>query len=112
MTSLQCYTEVLFNLLQIPIIKISKQHLTQIYRINRLVVKPSPITRNNHHKQKISGHNDDVSHRTNCKVGHIDQNVGDRTRHKLQDICNSTNKGVFFPFYDSIIVNGQENFKI
>jgi hypothetical protein len=37
-------------------------------RINRLDLKPSPIIRNNHHKQKIRGINDDdVSNRTGLK---------------------------------------------
>jgi hypothetical protein len=75
-------------------------------------VKSSPIGRNNHHKQKIRGPNDDVSNRTRSKVGHIDQNVGDRTRSKLQAVCNSTNKLVFFPLYDVITFKGQSNSKI
>ena len=74
-------------------------------------VKPSFINRNNHPKQKIKGPKDDVSYRTRSKVGHIDQNVGDRTRSKLQTICNSTNKGVFFPLYDVITFKGQGNLK-
>jgi hypothetical protein len=53
--------------------------------------KAKPITRNNHHKQKIRGPNDYESNRTTSKVDQIDQNVGDRTRSKLQVICNSTN---------------------
>jgi hypothetical protein len=52
-------------------------------RINRLDVKPSPITRNNNHTQKIRGPNDDVSKRTWSKVGHMGQNIGDSTRFKL-----------------------------
>jgi hypothetical protein len=52
-----------------------------------------------------------MSNRTRSKVPHTDQNVGDRTRSKLKAICNSTNKGVFFTFYDSIKIKRQENFK-
>jgi hypothetical protein len=80
-------------------------------RINRLGVKPSPITRNNRPIQKIRGPNDDISNRTRSKVGHIDQNVGDRIRPKLQTICNSTNKGVFFPLDDTLIFKGQGKLK-
>jgi hypothetical protein len=51
--------------------------------IKRLGVKPNTVTRNNHHKQKVRGTNDDLSNRTRSKFGHIDQNIGDRTRSKL-----------------------------
>ena len=74
-------------------------------------VKASPFTRYKHPKQKIRGPKADVSNRTRSKVGHIDQNVGDRTRSKLQAICNSTNKGVFFPLYDVITNKGPGTFK-
>ena len=57
--------------------------------INRLDLKPSPITRNNYPKQRVRGPNDDVSNRTRSKLGHIDQNVGDSIRSKLKAICNS-----------------------
>ena len=30
---------------------------------------------------------------------------------KLQDICNSTNKGVFFPLYEAITLRGQGKFQ-
>ena len=52
-------------------------------RINRLGVKPSPITRNNRPIQKIRRPNDDISNRTRSKIGHNDQSAGDRTRSKL-----------------------------
>jgi hypothetical protein len=61
-------------------------------RIIILTIFPSSMTRSNHHKQKIRGPNDDVSKRTMSKEGHIDQNVGDRTRSKLQATCTSTKK--------------------
>jgi hypothetical protein len=69
------------------------------------------MTKNNHHKQKTRGPNDDVSDRTRSKVGQIDQNIGDRTRSKLQGICNLSNKGVFLDLYDAINFKGQWNFK-
>jgi hypothetical protein len=40
-----------------------------------------------------------------------DQNVGDRSRSKLQGIFNSTSKEVLFPLYDAIIFKDQGNFK-
>jgi hypothetical protein len=60
--------------------------------------------------QKIRGPNDDISNRIRSKVGHIDQNNGFRARSKLQAICNSTNKGLLFPLYDTITFKDQENF--
>jgi hypothetical protein len=71
-----------------------------------------PITTNNHHKRKIRGPNDDVSNRTRYKLDHIDQNIGDRTRSKLQAICNSTNKDFFFPLKYHIIYRVQVIFKV
>jgi hypothetical protein len=69
------------------------------------------MNRNNHHTQRIRGPNDDSSYTTRSKEGHIDQNVGNRTRFKLQAKCNSTNPGVFFPLYDAITFKGQGNSK-
>jgi hypothetical protein len=74
-------------------------------------VKPSPISRNNHHKHKIWGPNYDVSSRTRSIVVGIDQNVGERTRSKLEAVFNSNNKGIFFPLHDAITCKGQGNFK-
>jgi hypothetical protein len=93
---------VLLDLQQMPIIKI---------RINRLDVKLSPITRNTYFNQKIRGPKDDVSNRTRSKIGHIDQDVGDRPSSKLQAIYKSTSKGFFFPLYDTITFKGQENLR-
>jgi hypothetical protein len=56
--------------------------------------------------------NNDVSNRTSSKLGHIEQNVGNRTRSNLQAIRHSTNKGFFFSFYDTITFKGQDNLKI
>jgi hypothetical protein len=67
-------------------------------------VKPSSITRDNHHKQKLRGVNDDVSNRSRSKVGQNDQDVGERSRSKLQAKCNSANKGVFFFCVKEIII--------
>jgi hypothetical protein len=79
--------------------------------INRLDVKSSTIIRNNNHKHKIRGRNDDVSNRTRSKVGHIDQNVGLRNRSKLQATYNSTKKAIFFPLYDVITFKAQGSFE-
>jgi hypothetical protein len=45
------------------------------------------------------------------KFGHTDQNVADRTRSKLQAICNSSSKEMFFPLYDAVMLKGQKNWK-
>jgi hypothetical protein len=55
--------------------------------------------------------NDDVASRTRSKIGHTDQNLGDRTRSKLQAICNSSSKEVFFPLCDAVRLKGQKNWK-
>jgi recombinational DNA repair ATPase RecF len=39
--------------------------------INILDTKPSHITRNTHHIQKVRAHNNDVSNRTRSKVGQV-----------------------------------------
>jgi hypothetical protein len=54
--------------------------------IKRLNEKSSTISRKNSYKQKMIGPNDDVSNRARSEVGHIHQNVGDRTRSKIQPI--------------------------
>jgi hypothetical protein len=52
-------------------------------------------------KQKIKGPNDVVSNRSRSKVvDHIDQNFGDGNSTRLQAICNSALKGVFFSLCD------------
>jgi hypothetical protein len=52
-----------------------------------------------------------VTSRTRSKFGHTDQNVADRTRSKLQAICNSSSKELFFSLYDAVMLKGQENWK-
>jgi hypothetical protein len=52
-----------------------------------------------------------VAHRTRSKTGHLEQNVGDRTRSKLQAICNSSVQEVFFPLYDVITLGNHANNK-
>jgi hypothetical protein len=41
------------------------------------------------------------------KSANFDQNVEDMTRYKLQAICSSTNKVLFFPLYGEIKFKGQ-----
>jgi hypothetical protein len=52
-----------------------------------------------------------VASRARSKIGHTDQNLGDRTRSKLQAICISSSKEVFFPLYDAVMLKGQKNWK-
>jgi hypothetical protein len=51
---------------------------------------------------EIRGSNVEALNITRSKVCHIEQNIGARTRSKLQAIFNSTNKVVFFLFHDAI----------
>jgi hypothetical protein len=52
--------------------------------INKLDVMPYNLPGNSHSRQKTRKHNNDMAHRTRSKTGHLEQNVGDRTRSKLQ----------------------------
>jgi hypothetical protein len=54
--------------------------------INKVDVMPSNDPRNSHSKQKTRKHNDDKARRARSKTGHLDQNVGDSTKSKLQAI--------------------------
>ena len=80
--------------------------------INKLDVMPSNLPGNSHAKQKTRKQNNDVAHRTRSKIGHLEQNVGNRTRSKLQAICNSSVQEVFFPLYDVVMFEHHANFKI
>jgi hypothetical protein len=74
-------------------------------------VKPSNVPRNVHLKQKTRKHNFDVACRTRSKTEHLEQAVVDRTRSKLQAICNFSGQEVFFPLHDIFMIKGQENLK-
>jgi hypothetical protein len=52
--------------------------------INKLDVIPSNLPGNSHCKQKARKQNNDVAHRTRSKTGHLQQNVGNRTRFKFR----------------------------
>jgi hypothetical protein len=52
-----------------------------------------------------------MANRTRSMFGQTDQNVADRTRSKLQTICNSSSKEMFFPLYDAVMLKGQKNRK-
>ena len=41
----------------------------------------------------------------------MDKNVGDRTRSKLQAICNSIGQEVYLPLYDVFILKDQDKLK-
>jgi hypothetical protein len=44
-------------------------------------------------------------------VGHIDKNIGDRTRSNIQAKYNPTNHVVFFPLHDAIKFKVKGNLK-
>jgi hypothetical protein len=79
--------------------------------INKLDVMPSNLPGNSHSKQKAKKQNNDVAHRTRSKTGHLEQNVGSRTRSKLQAICNSSVQEVFFPLHDVVTFENHANYK-
>jgi hypothetical protein len=79
--------------------------------INKLDVMPCNLPGNSHSIQKTRKHNDDVASRTRSKTGHLEQNVGNRTRSKLQAICNSSSQEVFFPLYNIVMFENHENYK-
>jgi hypothetical protein len=71
----------------------------------------SNLPGNSHSKQKVRKQNNDVTHRTRSKTGHLEQNVGNTTRSKLQAICNSSVQQVFFPLYDIVTFGNHANCK-
>jgi hypothetical protein len=79
--------------------------------LKKLDATSNIVSRINLPKQKTRKHNDDVASRTRSKFGHTDINVADRTRSKIQTICNSSSKEIFFPLYDAVILEGQKNLK-
>jgi hypothetical protein len=79
--------------------------------INKSDMMPSSLPGNSHSKQKAKKQNNEVAHRTRSKTGHLEQNVGNRTRSKLQAICNSSVQEVFFPLYDVITFENHANYK-
>jgi hypothetical protein len=78
--------------------------------INMLDVMPSNLPGNSHSKQKARKQNNDVAYRIRSKTGHSEQNVGNRTRSKLQAIYNSSVQEVFFPLYDVVIFGNHANY--
>jgi hypothetical protein len=80
--------------------------------INKLDVMPSNLPGNSHSKQRARKQNNEMAHRTRSKTGHLEENVGNRTRSKLQAICNSSAQEVFFPLYDVIMFGNHANYKI
>jgi hypothetical protein len=60
------------------------------------------IHRDSQPKQRSRKSNDDVSNRTRSKAGNMDQNIGVRTRSKVQFIHNSDFQGNVFPLYDAV----------
>jgi hypothetical protein len=78
--------------------------------INKLDVMPSNLPGNSHPKQKTRKQNNDVAHRTRSKIGLLEQNVGNRTRSKLQAFCNSSIQEVFFPLYDFVMFENHANY--
>jgi hypothetical protein len=76
-----------------------------------LDVIPSNLPGNSHSKQKARNQNNEVAHRTRSKSGHLEQNVGNRTRSNLQAICNSSVQEFFFPLYDVVMLENHANYK-
>jgi hypothetical protein len=79
--------------------------------INKSDMMSSSLPGNSHSKQKAKKQNNEVAHRTRSKTGHLEQNVGNRTRSKLQAICNSSVQEVFFPLYDVVTFENHANYK-
>jgi hypothetical protein len=73
---------------------------------------PSNLPGSSHLKQKARKQNQDVAHRTRSNTSHLEENVGKRTRSKLQAICNSSGQEVFFPLYDVVMFENHANYKM
>jgi hypothetical protein len=52
-----------------------------------------------------------VASRTRSKAGHLEQNVGNRTKTILRAICNSSSQEVFFPLYDIVMYENNADYK-
>jgi hypothetical protein len=72
-------------------------------------VLPSCLPGNSHSKQKARKKNNDMA--TRSKTGHLEQNVGNRTRSKLTAICKSSVQEVFFPLCDVVMFENHGNNK-
>jgi hypothetical protein len=71
--------------------------------LEKLDTIPSATTRNeNQPKQRSRKSNHDVRNRTRFKAGNINQNIGDRTRSKIQFIQKSGFQGNTFPLHDAV----------
>jgi hypothetical protein len=57
---------------------------------------------NNQPKQRSRKSNEEVSNRTSSKAGNKNQNIGLRTRSKIQLIQKSVFQGNVFPLYDTV----------
>jgi hypothetical protein len=52
-----------------------------------------------------------VSARIRNKTDYTDQNVGNRTRSKMQCMCNSSVQNLLFPLHDVILFQGHGKFE-
>ena len=64
-----------------------------------------------HPKFKSRKVHDDVSTRTRSKADYTNQNVGSRTRTKMQSMCNSTVQNFLHPLHDAILFQGHGKFQ-
>ena len=52
-----------------------------------------------------------MSTRTRSRVDYTDQNVGIRTRSKMQSMCSSSIQDFLFPLHDAILFQGHGKFQ-
>jgi hypothetical protein len=67
--------------------------------------------KNSHPRFKSRKFNDDMSARTRSKADYTDQDVGNRTRFKMQSICNSSIQNLLFSLYDTTLFQGHGKFE-
>ena len=79
--------------------------------LNLLDKNSSFAFKNSHPKFKSRKVHDDVSTRTRSKADYTDQNVGSRTRTKMQSMCNSTVQNFLHPLHDAILFQGHGKFQ-
>jgi hypothetical protein len=67
-------------------------------------------SKNNHVRNKTRIVKDGVSTRAKYKTSHMDQNVGNTTRSKLQSMGNLSVQGLLFLLHDVFPLNDQRRF--
>jgi hypothetical protein len=70
-------------------------------KISKLDTRPSNQFKNSHNKHNSRKFNDNASIRTSSKASHMEQ-IGAKTKSKIQTTCNLSVQSLFFLLYDMV----------